>query len=142
MTSILARQLTFNISSTKGPLGVLNQFDWGSIEANELRNPSVGSRNLSFISNSSEFTLFVDGQKPFRSESECPVSSKCPINCPASELNAAISRSRRSLLCLRNTATTHSSLPRFTLKLTCSVPCPAWQPAAPRLVWLENGIPV
>ena len=117
-------------------------FDWGTIETQELKTPPNGSRNLVLIRQSSEFSLFADGDKPFTSDADCPhtpIERMCPINCPASERGdngSFISRRRRAVLCLNGTSSTQ------TLRFTCSVPCPAWKPASPRIVWLRNGIKV
>ena len=129
----VARQLNFFINSTTSFIGKIEPFDWGLIQANELRNPPDKARNLVTISFSSDFALFVDGEKPLRNAAECPESSTCSTNCPVSERDALISRHRRALLCLKGTPATR------TLQFTCSVPCPAWQAAAPHIVWLRDG---
>ena len=129
----VARQLYFSIDSTNFSLGKMEPFDWGRIDANELRNPPDKARNLTRVSNSSDFAFFVDGEKPLRNAAECPESSMCSTNCPVSECDALISRHRRALLCLKGTPATR------TLQFTCSVPCPAWQAAAPHVVWLRDG---
>lgn len=137
--SLLARQLLFSINSTSAVLGTLTPFDWGTIEAQELKTPPNGARNLVLVSQTKESSLFVDGEKPYVSESECPQTANsrtCPTNCPISERGANgpfISRQRRALLCLNDTSSTQ------TLRFTCSVPCPAWKPASPRIIWLKNG---
>ena len=131
----VARQLYFSIDSTNFSLGKMEPFNWGLIEANVLKNSSDEdkARNLIPFSKSSDSTLFVEGEKPLRrNATECSVST-CPINCPASERDALISRHRRALLCLKDTPATR------TLHFTCSMPCPAWQPAVPHLVWLRDG---
>ena len=129
----IARQLIFSIDSTTSSLGKIEPFEWGLIEASELRNPPGNARNLTFVSNSSDFVLFVDGERPLRNAAECQDSSTCSTNCPVSERDALISRHRRALLCLKGTSATR------TLQFTCSVPCPAWRTASPRIVWLRNG---
>lgn len=134
--SLLARQRTFLINSTKPSLGTLAPFPWGSIEAKDLKTPPSGARKLVLVSESNESRLFADGDKPLKSESECPLTPKasvCLTNCPDSERGAnglVISRQRRALLCLNGTNSTQ------TLTFTCSVPCPAWKLASPRIVWL------
>ena len=136
---LLARQLTFSIHSGKLSLGSLTFFPWGTIEAKNLRTPPNNARQLVLVNELNESTLFVDGEKPFTSDSECPLASEasvCPTNCPHSERGANgsfISRQRRALLCLNGTSSTQ------TLEFTCSVPCPAYKPASPRIVWLRNG---
>ena len=145
MHFLLARQLFLSIKSTSAFLGALTPFDWGTIEAQDLKTPPSGARNLLLVSQSNESSLFVDGDKPFRSDAECPRASRTPIeqscttNCPASERDdtgSFISRRRRAVLCLNGTSSTQ------TLRFTCSVPCPAWRPASPRIIWLRNGIKV
>ena len=129
----VARQLYFSINSTSSSLGILEPFDWGDIDADILKNPPNNPRNLTLTSDSSISTLFVDGEKLLRRNAiECPQSA-CPTICLVSERDALISRQRRALLCLKGTPATS------TLQFTCSVPCPAWKPAAPRIVWLQNG---
>ena len=111
----------------------MEHFDWGQIEADKLKNPPENARQLIRVSNSSDATLFVDGEMPLRrNATKCPLSA-CPTICPLSERDALISRQRRALLCLKGAAATR------VLQFTCSVPCPAWQPAAPRIIWLLNG---
>ena len=129
----VARQLIFSIDSTTSSLGKIEPFEWGLIEASELRNPPGNARDLTRVSNSSDFALFVDGEKPLRNAAECQESSACPTNCPVSERDALISRHRRALLCLKGTPVSR------TLQFTCSVPCPAWKTASPLIVWLRNG---
>ena len=137
--SLLVRQLVFSVNSTSAFVGTLTPFDWGTIEAQDLKTPPSGARNLVLVSKSDKFSLFVDGDKPYVSESECPRtpnSRTCPTNCPISErgVNGSfISRRRRSLLCLNSTSSTE------TYRFSCSVPCPAYRPASPRIIWLING---
>lgn len=127
-----ARQITFSIKSDAESVGTMEKFDWGGIAANDLKKPPSGARNLSSVIDSNVFSLFADGEKPFRIAHEC-IASNCSTNCPDSESDAVISRRRRALLCLKGTTT------QRRLQFTCSVPCPAWQPARPRIVWLANG---
>lgn len=135
---LIARQLEFSINSLNEPVGILKPFEWGSLKAKDLHSSPVGARNLWLVSESSEATLFADGEKPFKSASECSANStaSCPANCPDFEHNAVISRRRRALLCLKGTSVER------TLNFTCSMSCPAWIPAAPRLVWFRDGIKV
>ena len=133
---LLARQLSFSIYYDELLLGTLEPFEWNTIEAVQLTTPPSGARDLVLVSKSSEYSLFVDGLKPFTSEFECSNESQCPINCPESERGAngsLISRRRRALLCINSTSSTH------TINFTCSVTCPAWMQASPRIVWIRNG---
>ena len=136
---LLARQLIFSINSTNASLGTLTPIDWGTIETKDLRAPPNGARNLVLVRKTKNYSLFVDGVIPYTSESECsrtPKTSACPTNCPDSERGAngsVISRRRRGLLCLNGTNSTQY------LTFTCSVPCPSYKPASPRIIWLNNG---
>ena len=131
---LLARQLSFAIDANGFSLGTLTPFDWGTIEANDLRKPPSDSRNLVLVHKTSISSLFVDGFKPFTHEFECN-ERHCPTNCPDSERGANgsfISRLRRAMLCVNDT-----HLPKI-FNFTCSVPCPAWKHALPRIVWMKN----
>ena len=131
---LLARQLSFSIDSNGLSFGNLAPFDWGTIEADALRKPPSGARNLVLVQQTSISSFFVDGLKPFTNDSECN-ERNCPMNCPDSErgVNGSfISRQRRALLCLNDTALSN------TFNFTCSVPCPAWKHAVPRIVWMKN----
>ena len=131
---LLARQLSFSIDANGLSLGTLTPFDWGTIEANDLRNPPNGSRNLVLVHKTSISSLFVDGLEPFKHKFECN-EQHCPTNCPDSErgVNGSfISRVRRTLLCVNDT-----HLPKI-FNFTCSVPCPAWKHALPRILWMKN----
>ena len=131
---MLARQLRFSIDANGLSLGTLTPFDWGTIEANDLRKPPSGSRNLVLAHKTSISSLFVDGLKPFTHEFECN-ERNCPTNCPDSERGANgsfISRLRRAMLCVNDTF-----LPEI-FNFTCSVPCPALKQALPRIVWVKN----
>ena len=134
---LLARQLSFSIDANGSngiSLGTLAPFDWGTIEANDLKKPPNGSRNLVLVHKTSISSLFVDGLKPFKDEFECnPLN--CSTNCPHSERGANgsfISRRRRAMLCMNDTGLSKS------FNFTCSVPCPAWKHALPRIVWMKN----
>ena len=131
---LLARQLSFSIDANGLSLGTLTPFDWGTIEANDIRKPPNGSRNLVLVHKTSVSSLFVDGLKPFTHEFECN-ERNCPTNCPDSERGANgsfISRRRRTMLCVNDT------LLHEIFDFTCSVPCPAWKHALPRIVWMKN----
>ena len=131
---LLARQLSFSIDANGLSLGTLTPFDWGTIEANDLSKPPSDSRNLLLLHKTSISSLFVDGLKPFKHKFECN-ESHCPTNCPDSERGANgsfISRLRRAMLCVNDTL-----LPEI-FNFTCSVPCPAWKHALPRIVWMKN----
>ena len=130
---LLARQLSFSIDANGLSLGTLSPFDWGTIEANDLSKPPSDSRNLVLVHKTSISSLFVDGLKPFTDEL-CNYRN-CPTNCPDSERGANgsfISRRRRAMLCVNDTL-----LPEI-INFTCSVPCPAWKHAIPRIVWMKN----
>ena len=134
---LLARQLRFSIDAKGLSLGTLTPFDWGTIEANDLRKPPSDSRNLVLVHNTSISSLFVDGLKPFTDEFECNERTvlSCPRNCPDSERGANgsfISRRRRAMLCVNDI------LLHEIFNFTCSVPCPAWKQASPRIVWMKN----
>ena len=131
---MLARQLRFSIVSNGLSLGTLEPFDWGTIEAKDLIKPPSDARNLTLLHQANISSLFVDGLKPYKSESECN-EQKCPTNCPDSERDvngSFISRQRRALLCLNDTDLSN------TFNFTCSVPCPAWKHAVPLIVWMKN----
>ena len=131
---LLARQLNFSIDANGLSLGTLPPFDWGTIEANDLSKPPNDSRNLVLVHKTSISSLFVDGLKPFTNEFECN-EQNCPTNCPDSERGANgsfISRLRRAMLCMNDTGLSK------TFNFTCSVPCPAWKHALPRIVWMKN----
>ena len=131
---LLARQLSFSIDANGSSLGTLTPFDWGTIEANDLSKPPSDSRNLVLVHKTSISSLFVDGLKPFMHEFECN-ERQCPTNCPDSErgVNGSfISRRRRAMLCVNDTHL------HEIISLTCSVPCPAWKHALPRIVWMKN----
>lgn len=136
---LLARQLFFAINSSNASLGTLVPFDWGTIEAKDLKTPPSDARSLVLVAESKEHSLFVDGEKPFTSEIECTRMNNehaCTTNCPESERGANgsfISRHRRALICLKSNSSIQS------LKITCSVPCPAWMLASPHIVWIING---
>ena len=135
---LLARQLSFSIDANGLSLGTVTPFDWGTIEANDLRKPPSDSRNLVLVLKTSISSLFVDGLKPFTHEFECN-EQNCSKNCPASERGANgsfISRRRRAMLCVNDTL-----LPEI-FNFICSVPCPAWKHALPRIVWMKNEIEV
>ena len=131
---LLARQLSFSIDANGLSLGTLTPFDWGTINASDLIKSPNGSRNLVLVHKTSISSLFVDGLKPFKHKFECN-ERKCPTNCPDSERGANgsfISRHRRAMLCVNDT-----HLPEI-FNFTCSVPCPAWKHALPRIVWMQN----
>ena len=132
---MLARQLRFSSEAANGvSLGTLAPFDWGTIEAKDLDKPPHDSRDFVVVHKTSMSSLLVDGLKPLRNKFECNERS-CPINCPDSERGpngSFISRQRRALLCLKDT-----DLSKI-LNFTCSVPCPVWRQAEPRIVWLKN----
>ena len=131
---LLARQLSFSIDANGLSLGTLTPFDWGTIEASDLSKPPSDSRDLVLVHKTSISSLFVDGLKPFKDEFECN-ERHCPMNCPDSERGANgsfISRRRRAMLCVNDTL-----LPEI-INFTCSVPCPAWKHALPRIVWMNN----
>ena len=131
---LLARQLCFSIDANGLSLGTLTPLDWGTIEANDLSKPPSDSRNFVLVHKTSISSLFVDGLKPFTHEFECN-KSNCPTNCPVSEHGAKgsfISRLRRAMLCLNDTL-----FPEI-FNFTCSVLCPAWKHALPRIVWMKN----
>ena len=128
--SLQLGKLHFPSSLMQNRSGLWNNSIGEAIEANDLKNPPSGARNLWSVIDSNVSSLFADGEKPFRSAHECNASN-CSTNCPDSERDAVISRRRRALLCLKGPTTLRR------LQFTCSVPCPAWQPAAPRIVWLQ-----
>ena len=131
---LLARQLSFSINANGLSLGTLAPFDWGTIEAKDLRNPPSDARKLELVHKTTMSSLFVDGLNPFTNESECN-ERNCPMICPDSERGANgsfISRLRRAMLCLNDTGLSK------TFNFTCSVPCPAWKHALPRIVWMKN----
>ena len=131
---LLARQLSFSIDGNGLSFGTLTPFDQGTIDANDLRKPPNGSRNLELVHKTTISSLFVDGLKPFTGGFEYN-QRNCPTNCPDSERGANgsfISRLRRAMLCVNDTL-----LPEI-FNFTCSVPCPAWEHALPRIVWMKN----
>ena len=120
------------------PLGTLKPFEWGTIEAKDLLKPPSSARKLVLVQQTKMSSLFADGEKPFTDNFECN-EQNCPTNCPESERGAngsSISRQRRAMLCMND-----SDMSKV-FNFTCSLPCPAWKHALPRIVWLKNGTEV
>ena len=113
---IIPRQLSVNISDVSNiKIGSIDPFDWEKIDAEVLKNPFIGSRNFIRINDN----FFVDGDKPFLKAAPIPDQS-----------GSYISNIRQVILRINNTK---------TLKITCSVACPAVKEFNPQITWYWNG---